>query len=287
MSDIALSIVARCLVDPAFLTAMQADPEHALGDYMLDPATREEMGRLDVKRVRLFAGFICKVQHNHLWQWFPATRALMAFFGIELEVFSRFRLVQCSPKWKTITRNDRIRAFAGFAASVVPELLLENRLCPGLVEAIEHELMVWEVSLQLSEAPVDPGLSASTVSTLPWAEAQRLVPRVRRPHRIRSYGIDPAKLVATVVAGSFDGCLPQRSNETLLYWAAPKENRVDVLNIDPVAAHLLGQCDGRRSVRAVIRRLRHLGLDGIPPKAIWSLLVAALEQGLLCLSQRE
>lgn len=283
------SIIARCLVEPAFLDALRSNPAAALAGYDLDRQTRAEFAALDLKRVRLFSGFICRVQHNHLWQWFFATRTLMANSGIDLEVFSRYRSVQRTSEWAALSRNDRVRSFVSFVRNLVPTLEQEGLSCRGLIEVLDHEFLSWEVSNEVAiAAEVRPNLPKSvhlSLSELSWSQAQRLVPQVTRPYRVQTFQTDPIQLVRELTSNNDTNAPPADSQKTLLYW--PCRDGIRIVELEPLAAHLLQHCNGRRSVRTVIDRLRCAGLGEIAPRAMWSLFEDAVSLELVALSPRE
>ena len=118
------TLVARCLTDPSYLEGLKAGP----AGMMPHP---------DLERLRLFSGFICKVQHNDLCDDLPGTRQLMHRYRIELGVFCDYRVVLAGRNGNKMRREEKIREFAGF---------LEDRIrtgrhpdCPGLLEVLRHE----------------------------------------------------------------------------------------------------------------------------------------------------
>ena len=279
------SIVARCLMEPGFAEAMRTDRASALSAYALDDWTRRELEGMDVESVRRFSGFIGKVQHNHLWQWFPATRRRLAQRGFELDVFIAYREVQRSESFAALGREARIRSFVRFLRQDLDQRE-RHTPCHEIRALLDHEHARWEVAVGADPLPQSHAVIARAVARLPWKERRRLVPRVCRRHRIVDFGLDPVDLAERVLSGSVDDTPRPTAPRTLLYWPASGGTHISILELDPLAAALLRECDGERTVRAVVDRLRRRGLDQVPPRALWSLLEDAAEQGFLHLSVR-
>ena len=146
------AIVARCLVEPAFLEAVRADAAGALAAYALDDVDRAAFRSADLGRLRQFSGFIGKVQHNFLWESFPATRRLLRRHGIELEVFARYRGLQLAPQARAATQDEKIRRFLSF----LEDDLAGSGRYPALHMVMRHERALWEIR-QAALAPARAG----------------------------------------------------------------------------------------------------------------------------------
>src|SRR6266849_7534536 len=104
-------ILARCLTEPMFLDSLIADRDAALKVYSLDAETRAEFDRTDFRQIRQFSGFIGKVQHNYLWDFFPATRRLLRHYKLETNVFAEYRPIQLSPEVRSLDRREKTARF--------------------------------------------------------------------------------------------------------------------------------------------------------------------------------
>jgi hypothetical protein len=134
-------ILARCLTEPPFLDRLIADQESALVEYSLDSKTLAAFAGVDLGRLRRFSGFIGKVQHNYLWDHFPATRLLLQRYHVEIEAFAEYRAIQLSPQLRAERPSEKIRRFATYLSSYA-------RRCPnfaGLSTVIGFERACWEL----------------------------------------------------------------------------------------------------------------------------------------------
>jgi hypothetical protein len=143
--------------------------------------------------------------------------------------------------------------------------------------------MRWEVSLD--EDPCLPGLEfdAASVRKLAWRDVSKLVPHVPKAFRIRSFMTDPVAIAERVRSGTFDGTLDRASTKTLLYWPDSTGEAVHLHDVDALAANLLLESNGRRSIRTVVERIRRKGLREVPPSALRSLFEDASSRGILSL----
>src|SRR6266550_4698035 len=111
-TDVVNTIVARCLLEPYYLERFERDPRAEVAHLELDEPLRQELSSLDCQRVRRFGGFISKVQHNDLWDQFPYTRALLKFYGAELDTFAAYRGQHLSlGRAGRPSRETKIRSF--------------------------------------------------------------------------------------------------------------------------------------------------------------------------------
>ena len=268
-------ILARLLLEPTFLAAMRADAAAALRDYPADDRLLAELAGTDLERIRLFSGFIGKVQHNDLWDLFPASRHLLRYHGLELEAFAEYRRIQLSASRDASDRAARIRSFLDFL-----EPYVAVRKPPALAEVLRHERALWEVRTAMEDSADARALDASG-SALPWRDMLARVPRVLGPLRIHPFPCDPARLAAAVCAGRYHGRAPRRRSQILAYWGDRHTARLRVLRLDALTAMVLSQTDGRRTMRAVIGAARRRGLSEAPPRAFRPFFADAVRCGLI------
>jgi hypothetical protein len=255
-------ILARCLTDPSFLTLLSTDRDAALRDYPLDARTRADFDHIDVRRLRRFSGFIGKVQHNYLWEVFPATRRLLKQSGREIDVFADYRAVQLSPSLRTESQSAKIRSFAAYLSNYA----VQNPGCAGLATAIRYEHICWELHQSVAVYRSRPSLSAADIATSPWPEFLRLVPAAKGPLRIESFDCDPSRLVSRVLEGTFTGASVGKPDVFVLR-LDPDSLLLQTVAIDELTALLLSCIDDKRSVRAVIAAARRRALATTPPQA--------------------
>lgn len=281
------AIVARCLVEPAFLESVRADSAGALAAYALDDADRAAFRTADLGRLRQFSGFIGKVQHNFLWEAFPATRRLLRRHGIELEVFARYRGQQLAPQARAGAQDEKIRRFLSFLA----DYLAGSGRYPALHMVVRHERALWEIRQAAlapaarRQGPGAKGLPPKTLARLPWREFSRLVPAVNGALRIEAFDGDPVALTAAAL----EDAPPRRQRRRprlLAYWADRSAARLRTLAVETLPALMLSQVDGRRAVGAIVAATRRQSLAGAPPSAFRPFFEDAAREGLIALAAK-
>lgn len=276
------SIIARCLLDAEFLARLASDPGAALAAYDLDEHARRDFESLDVGSVRSFAGFVTKVQHNDLWEWFPGTRSLLKSYGIEIETFAAYHPHHLRLRARRAPRDEKIAAFLDF---------LEARLAAapparyrGLRDLLVHERLQWEVRQEVAAAGVGMVENGSGGR---GGRFDRLVPTVRGALRVGVFEISPFAIVTQLAASRFDPSELEVRPHCLVYWADPEAGELRVLEVDDLTAALVEEVDGCRSVGAVVRRAtRRLGLEALPSR-FRPVFEAAAARGLIELRRRQ
>jgi hypothetical protein len=254
-------ILARCLTDPPFLERLVADRDTALKAYPLDAQTRADFVKIDMQRLRRFSGFIAKVQHNYLWDYFPATRRLLQHSRIEIDFFTNYRAIQLSAQSPAQSQSDKVRRFADHLATFAAKL-------PGLAAlttALRYERACWELR-QITPAPRPRGrIGPRRAAGLAWPDFLKLVPKRDQPMCFETFDCDPAALVADVLAGRFsphDG-----ADDRLFVLRRRRDQSVQTFEIEELSALLLSSIDGYRTVRSVIAAARRRALGATPPRA--------------------
>jgi hypothetical protein len=278
------SLIARCLLDAAFLRDARADPARALAERNLGPEALPVLAAIDLSRVRQFAGFITKVQHNHLWESMPYTRSLMKHYGAEIEIFATFHGRHLDLRASHAPRTERLDAFGDF----VDAYAAARDDVPGLRDILRHERIQMELRAQMSSmsGAVDPlTTSAPDAAGRPTRYAS-LVPAVLGALRVASFEHDPLAIAAAVSRGDLpDGVLSAPPN-TLAYAARPAARQLRVLEIDALTAALLVQVNGRRSIRAIAARVTGRAAPAVPVSRLRPIFDAARDAGLITLQSR-
>jgi len=276
-------VIARCLLDPVFADRLRRTPNRALHPYGFDANTRKEIKAADLDKILRFAGFINKVQHNHLWEFFPITRKMLCYYGIELEVFTAYR-VRLSPQLRAGSLEDKTRSFLDFLEHYLSD---KQEHYPGLSEALQHERGIWEVSL-IPIRPYTGGvLAAVQLSSVEWKTFQKLVPAINGPWRICLFEADPEKITAEVKQGTFNG-LVERTEPTLFAYTRDRRGRgVVILKPDHLTIDLLSRIDGKRSVAAVIAAARRESLLNVPPLGFREFFEQAAKSEHICMKVKE
>lgn len=250
------ALVARCLTDPLFLERAVRQPQAVLRE-LPEEARREAIG-LDFAKISRFSGFIGKVQHNYLWEHFPATRRLLWLRGIEHTVFGEYRKEQLDPLHAPGDRPQRIRRFGSFLSR-----FLAGSRDQLLRTVFAHEWILWD----LRSSPVlraEHG-SCDAHQDLPWREFQRLKPRLSADTRVARFRYDPMSAIASVLQAD---SAPQRiraKTMTLLYRIS-EAGDFRLLELDPISGLALALVRGGESVSGLISRVRRAGLDSIRPR---------------------
>jgi hypothetical protein len=272
------SLIARCLLDADFLRDANADPVNALAARNLTTEAAAELEALDLARVRQFAGFITKVQHNHLWELTPYTRALLKHYGIEIETFAAYHGRHLELRERGASRSEKDEAFFAF----LDELAASRDDVPGLRDILRHERIVLELQR------LRRGLQEGGPGTAGEPRSERFaacVPSVRGVLRIAAFDCDPLAIAATVSRGALDSDGVSARPVTLAYSAQSHAREPAILEVDDLTAALLGAVDGRRSVRAVVARVAGRSAPDELVARVRPILDAAIDAGVLTLSQ--
>ncbi|MEU8547243.1 hypothetical protein AB0C81_09635 [Streptomyces roseoverticillatus] len=281
------SVVARCLLDPGYLDRLARDPHGELAALPAGEETRLAIGTLDVGRVRLFAGFVTKVQHNDLWDTFPLTRALLRHYGTEIETFADYRAhyVELCRAGKP-SRAEKATRFLTF---------LESRLraaartdCPGLLDVLIHERLQWEVTQEVlgrGHRFSDQGRSVhhdvreAALSDSPDQCAVAACDVLR----VAALDHDPTEIAARLQDGG--SALAHLAPKVLCfcYWGRKSEQTVSVLTVDAATAAVLSAVDGHRTVDDVLDESRDV-LPEADRTHLARVLDGAVQQGLVRLT---
>lgn len=273
-------IMARCLLDPSFAQAIRRKPAKALKAYRLGAVVRRQVESADFEKILRFSGFICKIQHNHLWDSFPVTRQLLSRYGIELEVFSAYRPHQLSQILNSSSRDDRTRSFLNFLERYLADRARAGQHFPALAEVLRHERNIWEVwvTAMVGEA----AFTRLSGDDLSWSIFQSLVPCVNGQLRIGAFDIEPMKVVEQIRSGSLAAHVTRRGRRKFFaYWADGKGHSPRVFELDSLTAHILSQINSARSVRAIVEAVRRAGLAEIRPLAFRAFFEQAADSGLI------
>lgn len=233
------SLVARCLLDPEFLRDATSNAAAALADRDLPPELLTELAELDLERVRQFAGFVTKVQNNHLWDPLPFTRALIKHYRIEIETFAAFHGRHVALRASCATRATRIAAFVEF---------LDERLAAcgghaGLRDMLRHE----RLRLELATVDHDAGAQATHAPVSP-GEHPALVPVARSVIRVASFVYNPLEVAGIISRGELGYAELTASPVCLAYYAQPMSQKLRVIEIDELTAALLVRVDGHTAI---------------------------------------
>jgi hypothetical protein len=266
------TIIARCLIEPGFLGK--------------PGAANESLAKLDfeqseLEKIRRLAGFICKVKHNHLWGLFPATRRLISHYGIELDLFTKYRLEHDPPAFnaKTESVDDRLISFINFLDAHFSSRG-NSYPYPMLSEILRHERLIWETRLLLISPAVQP-ISSDDLHGLPWFRFQRLVVGLDPSLRLSSFHYDVQSLASQSAAAGIKDKIRRGPREVLAYYLDRNSDTVRVVEVDPITTQLLSLINGKRSVRRVIFASRALGLSHARPLEFREFFEAAHRFGLI------
>jgi hypothetical protein len=267
-------LLARLILEPSFLERVRADRQSALAGYAPEAGIAEALDSENLEKIQRFAGFIGKVQHNHLWDWFPATRSLLIYYKIELDLFTRYRTVQATPEWQRASRGERIGKLLDFIADYAAGNY------PGLGDVVRHERAIWQTASETRSVKKPVAKPAhNQLRNVPWSVFQRMRPALEGIH-ILSFRFDPTRLTAHILAGEFAGKTPKGPRTTLAY-VRGRSGEVRTLRTDDMSVYILGQVDGLRSVRSVIGRVRRDAFAGPRPSAFREFFEGAAEAGFI------
>jgi hypothetical protein len=238
------AVIARCILDVAFASALIDREAAALREYDLDDEECSQITPALIKKVRAFAAFICKVQHNDLWDSFPCTRALMRHYGLEHEVFRayapRYQNVRAVPS----SRAMRRRYFIDFLRDGYGKKYVVA--CPWIVDVALHERVLEECRANQDES-VGPGLSSLHDS----GSRSEHIPMLRGLIRIQYFRYDPLIVIQALKGKRLGSDTFADCEKWRCYWVAPEQRNVRLMDIDLGIAVLLSVVDGERTTEEV------------------------------------
>lgn len=275
------TIVARCLVDTDFVEAVGTDAATALRSYEFGTGLLKDLKKLEIDKVRRFAGFIGMVQHNYLWESFYGTRQLLRLYGIELDVFVAYRKRQLSLA-ENLSRADRTRFFLDFLETDFLNAQGVVSRCPCLIEVLHHERTIWE----LDQRVVGTKTGTEPAGKVGWRELKRLIPRVNGVVCVNLYSFNPASLIELIRKGEFRGRMPRTKKQFLGYWKELDNSRLRLLELDDFFVYVLQKIDHRRSVQAVVAAARRETLREVRPVAFREFFDKASKLGLIRLCRK-
>ncbi|HEY7335216.1 MAG TPA: hypothetical protein VH639_10050 [Bryobacteraceae bacterium] len=236
--------MARCLMEPSYLESLRAAPENPL-----DPRSLE--------RLRLFGGFITKIQHNDLWEQFPATRRLLHDCGLELPFFADYRAEILSVGRPKLPPREKARDFAEFLAKWLVSRSKQSHA--RLLDVLRHERQLFELSFEVGRNSDTP--LVTQYGSLDWKSFLRLIPVFPYPFRMAAFDRDP-----TVLAVAPTESRTRRAGPVVLGYSKMPDGSRRVLTLDRIGAAILAAVNGRRQVRAAIARARACGLGAALPR---------------------
>jgi hypothetical protein len=250
-----MSIVARGLMEPAFLEQLAVEPLNTLAAYGLDQRLLTEFGYLDIARLRNFGGLISKVQHNYLWESFPATQRLLCHYDLEIRLFADYRLfIQENPEAQTASRHLKIARFVQFVEDQLSRS--DPARYPGLADVLKHEKLSWEVSKSPWAAVTRTTRSDHPdLTAVRAAEFGRLIPRLQGRLSVSDFEYDPLQIITQLAREQFDPNGLSIRGRVLAYWIRTPDAPLQVIEFDPGTIAILSSIDGRRSIRTIVRRI--------------------------------
>ena len=277
------AIVARCLVEPAFLEAVRARTPRALAAYALADADRAAFQTADLGRLRHFSG-ISSARFSTISCGIVSRQpdGCCGRHGIELEVFARYRGLQLAPESRSAGQDEKIRRFLSF----LEDYLAGSGRYPSLQAVMRHERAIWEIR-QAAAAPSSRAEGLQTeCSHACRGGITRLVPRVDGVLRIETFDCDPVALTDRVLADAPPRRLRRRAR-LLVYWTDRSAAQLRTLTVETLPALLLSQVNGRRPVGSIVASIRRHSLAAAPPSAFRPFFEDAVGEGLISLAAKD
>lgn len=281
------SILARCMTDTAFLEHLANDPRAALTGYDLDEQTRSDFMKLEVGRLRSFAGLIVKVQNNGLWQFFPYTRKLMVHHGIDLDVFVAYRAQHLENRSERVPQKVQIARFLSFLDEYLDSQQVVDY--PFLRDILAHEKTIWRLRADLDalgDQAAGAGGEAADVASLRYDDLMSCAPVIHGMLRLVEMGCDPSEIISDLDQPQFEPEQHSFQKRWLAYWVTGTARSLRILQVDRPIASFLSHADGRRSVRAIIRRVVDDVAAGFRLSEFRPFLKLAVKERLLSLKGR-
>jgi hypothetical protein len=273
------SILARCIVDTAFLDLLASDPSGALNGYALDPQTYSDFLKLDIDRLRNFAGLVTKVQNNGLWEHFLHTRTLLNYYQIDLEVFTAYRATHLWNRQAQLSRNEQIEQFLSFLREYIEA---EYSKYPALREILTHEQLTWEIRVSFDAGKRLQSFTRKIdVASLKYDQFMNLVPIISGTLRVQEFTYDPFEVIVNLTQGNFDPRRCSAEPRWFGYWADNSTEQLRIMELDSPIAMFLKEVDGRRSIRRLLRRAIKGARADLRPSEFRPSLEKAFDEGLL------
>ncbi len=274
------SILARCMMDPAFLDHLASDPDTALKGYALEPQIRSDFLNLDTGRLLSFAGLVAKVQNNGLWEHFVHTRTLLNYYQIDLKVFVAYRHTHLQNRQSQLSRNQQIEKFLSFLWEYLESD--QSFEYPAVRELLAHEQFTWELRLLFSESEGLPSKARQIdFGSLRYRDFMNLVPIISGSLRVREFDYRPLAVISDLTEGQFDHQRLAPEPTWLVYWADYSTGQLRILELDQPIAAFLTQTNGRRSIRTLIQRVVKSTQSDLRPSEFRPFLQFAFQEGLL------
>lgn len=269
-------MIARCLLEPGFLEAAATETD-------LRSEVRVQFPKVELERIQRFAGFICKVQHNYLWESFGATRQLLRYFDLEFDIFTRYHPHHLRIKTESV--DERIRQFVNFLDQHF-STRANLSITQMLLEVLRHERLIWESRLADVPQPAPEILPSGDAKGWQWTHFQRLLVQLNPQLRVRQFRYNVESIVARLATGTFDAEFRRGGNRFLAYSKDRSSGSVRVVQLDRITVHLLSLVNGHRSVRAVIGAARAAGLGHAQPLSFRAFFEEAAHFGFIQFSQK-
>lgn len=265
------ALIARCLTEPDLLESAIENPTAFSGQ--VEATLRQEAQQFNFRKLQSFSAFITKVQHNYLWEYFPATRQLLWRLGIEHDVFGEYKRTQLLPLSGAPDRIMRVRRFCEFLEKYSAESRQWMLRC-----IFTHERLLWELSTFTSPPIV---AEANTVSTTwNWAKFRRSVPAIAPNVRIVSFDHDPLRVIALLSAKQAELPRVRRKPITLLY-AFGTDSNVRTFTLDPISELVCLAVTGRDSVSKLTTRIRKASSGEVRPSVLRPVFERAVDLGFM------
>jgi hypothetical protein len=236
------AFVARCLVDPSFLSTALDDPAG------LDHATPRLFDESDLGRIALFQAFIVKVKHNGVRNILPLVFRMLPAVGQELAFYRSYAASYLA-----------IRADGPLPVARQVQVMTEhlrryleqctNPASAAVADLLTHELTIWRMH---SGGPVPQPEPAD--GAIVW----------RGRMELKFYDTDLSRACAALMAKTFDpGQDLAEREQTLAYWRPEHGETVEFFEIDELTAMLFSMVDGRSTLEGIAEQLAGRGLDQI------------------------
>ncbi len=243
-----MSVLARCLVDAAYLQSLSSLKRKRVGRNDSERDSMTHLDALDLQRLRLFSGFITRVQHNFLWEELPGTIGLLRLYHVELRFFAEYAVHHQLLRARNASKTQRIYSFVKFLEDLLQAA--DGSAYPGLIDVLRYEWATW--LLRRTDAPPRIPQREITWTSMTSDEWRRVVPVFRIPIAVCTHSVDPVAAVRHVDNGRTPPVSASEEQSFRLYWySATRELRM--ADVDAGLAALVQSIDGYRSAQRVVR----------------------------------
>jgi hypothetical protein len=253
------------------LAAAMADP-HLLESWRREPSSLDASGggavSLDLAKIRHFSGLVTKVRYSDLRSNLPVTFRILDSAGLSIELFAAYARTAAS--LRNSGRNSKSAKLDSLVRFLDGRLDRTNRVHELVWDLIRHESAIFHLQEHARSvvSHPDPGaVSTHSVATRPAGTIF---------HELKCNPVEAAKIIR---AGG-DPASVAREPCVVGYRRSEDGTRIEVTELDELAAFLIDNADGTRTVDELAELLQQCGI-ALEPEDLLDYIRQSVAAGLL------